>query len=560
MSIRMEQVTVKLGQTSPTTILDHIEGTIEDGQITLIIGKTGSGKSTLLDVLSGLIPVTSGMIWYDKQPLWNGNRVNQTLSNSIGNVFQYPEHQLFARTVKGEIEYSLKPFRLTKNEVEKRAESSLQAVRLDLAILPQSPLVLSSGQKRRVSLASTFAPNPTWLFLDEPTAGLDPAALQHLLEWTVHWKEKKNGGLVIATHDLDAFLPMADQVFIMKEGKLFASISPNELYDRIDLLQDAEIGVPTPLKVASLFRDKGMVMPPGWLSPEQMAQSIATLEPGSPPGCQGIPSPPMLSMSEPHQMSEEKKLQFAVSKWITDIDPRVKWLFYLLFSMGILGQSTWMGLFYATFVSALVIVLSRVPFRDMLRFLMPFFIFIVISIGFSGVEWNTPNHFGGLWFSFINAIHTLKQMFRILLIMALGVWLPLTTSHVKIKKGIEQTLAWVPGMATIAEAIALGASLTLRFIPMLMKETNRFSKIVRARGKSRAKPGSLRVKDLRAVMTPLLLSVFQLADNLSTAMEVRGYHRLGQKRTSSVRLKMNRKDIVGIAIGIFLSLILFLIK
>ncbi len=144
--------------------------------------------------------------------------------------------------------------------------------------------------------------------------------------------------------------------------------------------------------------------------------------------------------------------------------------------------------------------------------------------------------------------------------MALGVWLPLTTSHVKIKKGIEQTLAWVPGMATIAEAIALGASLTLRFIPMLMKETNRFSKIVRARGKSRAKPGSLRVKDLRAVMTPLLLSVFQLADNLSTAMEVRGYHRLGQKRTSSVRLKMNRKDIVGIAIGIFLSLILFLIK
>ncbi len=561
MSIRLEQVSVKVGKATPITLLHDINGTIEDGKITLIIGKTSSGKTTLLEAISGLSPISSGAIRYDHQPLWVGKRVNSALRLLTGNVFQYPEHQLFARTVKGEFEYSLKPYRLPKKTIDERTQSSLQAVQLDQALLHQSPLILSGGQKRRVSLASTFSTHPEWLFLDEPSAGLDPIALQHLIAMILEWKQQSRGGIVIATHDLDAFLPIADMVLILKNGRLFASTTPNELLSRMDLLRYAEIGLPTSAEVARLFHDKGIAIPPGWLSPEQMAMAIARQEPlalkNDPEEC--TPLAP-LKMTKGH-ISEGKRPRSSLAKYIIDLDPRAKWVMYLLFSIGILVQPTWIGLFYATMVSALVVGLSQVPIRDLRRFIMPFFVFIVMSVGFSGITliYHT-HHFAGIGFSLQNGMHTGKQMFRILLIMVLGLWLPLTTTHLKIKKGIEQSLTRIPGMATVAEAVALSASLTMRFIPLMLRETDRFSKVARARGKSHANPGSIRLQDIRAIMTPLLLAVFQLADNLSTAMEVRGYHRLGLKRTASTQLKMTHKDTAGLIIGALLILMIFFIR
>ncbi len=561
MSIRLEQVSVKVGKASPITLLHDINGTMEDRKITLIIGKTGSGKTTLLEAMSGLSPISSGTIRSVHQPLWVGKRVNNALRLLTGNVFQYPEHQLFARKVKGEFEYSLKPYRLPKKTIDERARSSLQAVQLDQALLSQSPLILSGGQKRRVSIASTFSTHPEWLFLDEPSAGLDPIALQQLIAMILEWKQHRRGGIVIATHDLDAFLPIADMVLMLKNGRVFASTTPNELISRMDLLRDAEIGLPTSAEVARLFHDKGIAIPIGWLSPEQMAMAIASQEPlapkNNPEEC--TPESPF-KLTKGHH-SEGKKPRSTLAMYIIDLDPRAKWGMYLLFSIGILVQPTWMGLFYATMVSALVIGLSQVPIRDLRRFLMPFFVFIVISVGFSGITLIYHTHrFAGIEFSLPHAMYTGKQMYRILLIMVLGLWLPLTTTHLKIKKGIEQSLSRIPGMATVAEAVALSASLTMRFIPMMLRETDRFSKVARARGKSNAKPGSIRLQDIRAIMTPLLLAVFQLADNLSTAMEVRGYHRLGLKRTASIQLKMTRKDAMGIIIGALLTLILFIIR
>jgi len=561
MTIIMDHVFVT-AKTSPTKeILTDINCTFENGTITLVIGKTGSGKTTLLDALAGLTTIKSGTVWFDKQPMWQKKRLIDAVRLKTGYVFQYPEHHLFARTVKNEFDYSLKPFRLPKEAVTARTMSAMHTVNLASDLLVQSPLLLSSGQKRRVSLGSTFATQPEWLFLDEPTSGLDPEAVQTLIAFFKSWKTQTKGGMVIATHDLDAFFPLADKILVMHKGSLLASLTPDELCANADILRQAEVGFPIAVEVAVLFNEQGMSAPMGCVSAKTMATAITSPTIGTPPRegqLQHHQQALTTSDSDDSSLDEEPQLN---NHAIQNLDPRAKWLFYILFSIGIFVQSSWAGLLFASFIAVVIVTIAKVTFADFKKILIPFVAFTVISVGLSGLVMVFKSaHFINIGFSLVNALTTLQQLLKIFLIMMLGILLPLTTSHMKIKKGLEQSLSWLPGMKHAAEAVALTAALMLRFIPMIMREVTRFSKIVRTRGKSRAKLGNIRIQDLHVVMIPLLLSVFQLADNLSLAMEARGYRKIGGTRTSCIQLRMNRNDTIAILIGVLLTCALFFIK
>ena len=561
MTIIMDHVSVTTKTSPVKEILKDINCTFENGTITLVIGKTGSGKTTLLDVVAGLTTIKSGTVWFDKQPMWQKKRLIDAVRLKTGYVFQYPEHHLFARTVKSEFDYSLKPFRLPKEAVTARTMSAMHTVNLASELLVQSPLLLSSGQKRRVSLGSTFATQPEWLFLDEPTSGLDPAAVQTLIAFFKSWKTTAKGGMVIATHDLDAFFPLADKILVMHKGSLLASLTPDELCANADILRQADVGFPIAVEVAVLLNEQGMSAPMGCVSAKAMATAITSPTIGLPPRegqLQHHQQALTTSDSDDSSLDVEPQLNNHV---IQNLDPRAKWLFYILFSIGIFVQSSWAGLLFASFIAVVIVKIAKVTFADFKKILIPFVAFTVISVGLSGLVMVFKSvHFINIGFSLAHALTTLQQLFKIFLIMMLGILLPLTTSHMKIKKGLEQSLSLLPGMKHTAEAVALTAALILRFIPMIMREVTRFSKIVRARGKSRAKLGNIRIQDLHVVMIPLLLAVFQLADNLSLAMEVRGYRKIGGTRTSCIQLKMNSKDTVAIFIGFILTLSLFFIK
>ncbi|MBL0386845.1 ATP-binding cassette domain-containing protein [Tumebacillus sp. ITR2] len=532
-------------------ILRNVSCEIGSG-ITLLIGRTGAGKSTLLDVLTGLQKPTTGSVQYGDLPLWDGNRVNRTVQNDIGVVFQSPEQQLFAKSVEAEFAYSLKALKLEKDEVGRRTRDALQAMGLSLDLLPQSPLTLSGGQKRRVALGTTLAVEPSWLFLDEPTAGLDPQSTTGLVKWCQEWVEQQaGGGLVIVTHDLDAFFPIADRVLVVAGGQILADTTPDELCAHPNVLHEAGIGLPESLQTVIDLRQRGFKLPQGVLSPDQLAAEIARQlhERDRHVGHEGsaikVETKPQSTPTTPPELTPASK------PLIYRLDPRGKWVFYVALSVGLLMQSTWLGLLVGTILTLAVLFASQSSYRELLRVIKPFLWFLAFSVVLSGLQFS-----GGLGFSLDSALYTFTRVFKVLLVLILGFLLSATTGQLRMKRALEQALAPLARLKLPVEAFALAVSLLLRFIPVILRELQRFSRITRARGRSNAKLGGLRVRDIPVLVIPLLLSVLQLGEELSTAMEARGYQDFGKKRTQSLRLQLHRADWLTMGLGILLSILL----
>ncbi|MFD2171723.1 ATP-binding cassette domain-containing protein [Tumebacillus lipolyticus] len=560
---------VKVEHVSFGQILHDLSFTLEDGSITLLVGQTGAGKSSLLDLLTGLTRFDAGSITYDEVPLWKGKRVDSDVLRDIGVVFQFPDHQLFARTVQHEFDYSLKPLRLTKAEAAARTREALAQIGLSEELTSQSPLALSGGQKRRVALATTFATEPKWLFLDEPTAGLDPQAVQRLVALLQSAKGQRAGGIVIATHDLDSFFPLADRVLLLDRGRLAACASPKELCEQPDLMQQARVGLPASTMLSLAFQERGIDLPAHPLPPEQMAEIILQQRGGGDReqhrlierSAQPEPAPANGGRAGVDEIAEQALAASAqlttgatasaqpparrtkqLGQLIRQLDPRAKWAFYLLVSLGILVQSNWSGLALATLITLGCMGAANLWQREVWRLVKPFLFFILISLALSGLRFQ-----GGISFDVAAALNTFGQLYRFLLLMVLGVWLSSTTGQLKMKQGLETSLAPLKKLKLPVEAFALATSLMLRFVPVILQEMRRFSRISKARGKS--VKGALRLRDIGAVVVPLLLSVLRLGEELSVAMEARGYAKLGIRRTSATRLCMVQNDWKIILIG-----------
>lgn len=564
MSITVRGAAISGGQRQP--ILQRVDMTIPKGSLTLIIGRNGAGKSTLLDALSGLIRLDEGEIQVDEQPLWLPNgRLNEDVVRRIGNVFQYPEQQLFASTVERELAYSLRYLKLSKEEAAKRISWALDSMGLDEELKHELPHLLSGGQKRRVVLASTIAARPEWLMLDEPTAGLDREGVDALLDFLL--AEKKMGkSIVITTHDLESLLPHADHIVVLHDKTVLAEISREELWrDGVtDLLVKAGLRVPLALAVSDMLRQEGISLPDGWPSPREVAETIVKHR------LSGISSErsnstPQSSAESAERCSDDTQSAGSterladISQQLPDdpaergtgflhrLDPRSKWLFYMLLSIGILFQSSWLGLLIGSIAAVSIIVYAKVSWRPLLKVTGPLLIFILISVLVSGFSLKD----GQIRLEAVSSLKTMFELLKIVVVSMLGVTLAAITTQLMMKKAIEQSLRFLKPLRVPVEAIALGCSLILRFIPVLMHEYHRFSKIVKARGKEQLHGRGIRFRQMPALFIPLIVSLIQTASHLTIAMQARGLTSLNQPRTSRTHLRMERSDwkvvIAGVA-------------
>lgn len=200
-------------------VLEDVDLSIPRGQFVALVGRNGAGKTTLLRHFNGLLRPTSGSVSVMGEG--TAHRPVGELARRVGYLFQRPEQQLFAQTVRAEIAYG--PRQLGLDDVEARVEEALRRFDL-LAVAERPPAILGYGTQRSVALAALAALESPILVLDEPTVGLDGRGWTQLLEWMA---ERRAAGatLVVATHEME-LAALADRVLVLQEGQIVADGSP----------------------------------------------------------------------------------------------------------------------------------------------------------------------------------------------------------------------------------------------------------------------------------------------------------------------------------------------
>lgn len=204
--LRLEQVGFAVGGSK---LLDGIDLQLDAGRRTVVLGPNGAGKSLLLRICHGLLRPTAGTV------RWCGE-VAASAPRLQAFVFQDPV--LLRRSALANVEYALAVHGVRGEERRRRARAALERTGL-MAIAKRQARVMSGGEQQRLALARAWALEPRVLFLDEPTASLDPAAtrtVERLVE-AIHAEGTK---VVMTTHDLGQARRLADEVVFMHRGRL----------------------------------------------------------------------------------------------------------------------------------------------------------------------------------------------------------------------------------------------------------------------------------------------------------------------------------------------------
>ena len=232
-----------------TLALSDVNLKFDEGKKTAILGPNGSGKSTLFYHLNGLFLPQNGDI------LVKGIKITKKDINhvrkKVGLVFQDPDDQLFAPTVWDDISFGPRNLGLSKEEIEQKVNQTIQMLGIgDLS--KKNPDNLSSGEKKKAAIAGVLAMEPEILVFDEPTSGLDPKSSLEILE-IVDELSCDGKTIIISTHDVDLASIWADEVYLLKKGKVFASGSPKDIFFDEELIKSANLRLPTVVRTHKEF-------------------------------------------------------------------------------------------------------------------------------------------------------------------------------------------------------------------------------------------------------------------------------------------------------------------
>lgn len=252
---------------SPDSIwaLSDVSFAVKSGEFLGIAGHTGSGKSTLVQHMNGILKPTRGRVMVRGLDMAD-KRSEAELRGTVGVVFQYPEHQLFAETVYKDVAFGPRNLGLSDDEVDERIHRALERVGLDFdAVSQKSPFELSGGQQRRVAFAGILAMEPSVLVLDEPAAGLDPAGRRSFLQLIARLHKQEGLTVVMVSHNMDDLAAMCDRVLVMNEGCLQSVGAPSQVFLNVEGLRSIGLGTTSAQSMAVKLAEGGMSIAAGKL-------------------------------------------------------------------------------------------------------------------------------------------------------------------------------------------------------------------------------------------------------------------------------------------------------
>ena len=259
------------------TALRNVNFDVAPGEFLGIIGHTGSGKSTLIQHLNGLLRPTRGKILLDGRDIWAEPKKIRDVRFRVGLVFQYPEYQLFEETVYKDIAFGPANMGKSGEELDRMVREAARIAGVLDDQLEKSPFELSGGQKRRVALAGVLAMEPDILVLDEPTAGLDPAGRENLLENIQYYHHNKGKTILLVSHSMDEIARNADRILVLKSARVLMDGMPPEVFARSEELIDAGLDVPQVTRIARALAARGVPIDPAVYTVEALEAQLEGL-------------------------------------------------------------------------------------------------------------------------------------------------------------------------------------------------------------------------------------------------------------------------------------------
>ena len=222
MQVRLENVTKKF---PGVTAVNTFSVTLPDGELICLLGPSGCGKSTILNMLSGILPVSGGDIYFDED---NVTKLPPE-ERGIGLVFQ--NYALYPHmTVLENICFPLEIKRVPKDERVARATKMAKLVHVDM-LLNRNPCQLSGGQQQRVAIARALVKEPRLLLLDEPLSNLDARLRLEMREEIRRIQLQTQVTTIFVTHDQEEAMSISDHIVLMKDGVMQQFDQPQVLYD-----------------------------------------------------------------------------------------------------------------------------------------------------------------------------------------------------------------------------------------------------------------------------------------------------------------------------------------
>ncbi len=257
-----------------TRAVDEVDLDVEQGDFVAILGHNGSGKSTLAKHINAILYPTEGTVWVDgmdtsqERNLWN-------VRQSAGMVFQNPDNQIIGQVVEEDVGFGPENMGVPTEEIWERVEESLKAVGM-YEYRKHSPNKLSGGQKQRVSIAGVIAMHPKCIILDEPTAMLDPNGRKEVVRAVRALNMAEGITVVLITHYMEEIIH-ADKVFVMDQGKIAMQGTPREIFSHVERLQELRLDVPQVTLLARELQKKGIGIPDGILTTEELVGHLDKL-------------------------------------------------------------------------------------------------------------------------------------------------------------------------------------------------------------------------------------------------------------------------------------------
>lgn len=242
--------------------LVDIDLQIGRGSCVAIIGVTGSGKSTLVQHFNGLLRPTSGRVIVDGIDTGDRRSDLALLRRRVGMLFQYPESQLFERTLYADVAFGPRRMRIGRREVRRRVLAALDMVGLPHEQYAQrNPFELSGGQRRRAALAGVLAMTPKILILDEPTVGLDAEGRSEFYAYLERIRREQGVTIVLVSHDMTEVAALADLLYVLNDGRLVMQGEPRAIFAQADALRTYGLAAPPLSELLALLRRRGIHLP-----------------------------------------------------------------------------------------------------------------------------------------------------------------------------------------------------------------------------------------------------------------------------------------------------------